>query len=321
MSILKSENHLHLYGCLPADSLFNESFNRAKLYDARFKWFLSEYKKATGVTINPNTWWSSSDGYGVFKRHFICASASRFDVFQAKFNLLIALFPPTPDDLTLAKLVFESHAKTGHFKEYRTFLPLYLAPQERSLYLKKLIDLARSFESDLYHPRLAVSISRQNTEGWDSYQFLVNFLANNQDLKPYVTGIDFCGHEKGHPPSAKKDFFARVLNDRSQGLHNLEILYHVGEMWEDIALHSAARWCVEAADLGVKRLGHALALAMNPEALLGRTIKESTSEASSHLLYSQRHGGYSRCPGRKTVAQGIGPLRSLSASALSTTKS
>lgn len=291
MSILKSENHLHLYGCLTAEHLFHETFTRAKRYSARFQWFLSEYKKTTGISIHPDTWWSSSDGYDVFRRHFICDSVNRFDVFQAKFNLLIALFPPTPDDLSLARKVFETHVHEGGFKEYRTFLPLYLKPRDRALYLRNLIELARSFETEDYHPRLAISFSRQDVEAWDSYEFLCGFLADHTNVSSYITGIDFCGNEKGHPPSVKNKFFSHVQRDRTSGVHHLDVLYHVGEMWEDIALHSAARWCLEAAELGIRRLGHALALGMNPEALKGRTIMESKAEAEAHLLWLRKcHG-------------------------------
>jgi adenosine deaminase len=283
MSILKSENHLHLYGCLPAESLFKESFDRAKKYSSRFQWFLSEYKKTTGIEIHPESWWNKSDGYVIFKRHFICEAVNRFEVFQSKFNLLIALFPTTPDDLKLAEIVFATQSAQGGYKEYRTFLPHYLPVHERALYLRNLIDCARSFESSTYHPRIAISFSRQDGEAWDSYQFLLEFLANHQDIIPWITGIDFCGNERGHPPSAKKNLFSKIMSDRKAGVHNLDVLYHVGEMWDDIALHSAARWCIEAADMDVRRLGHALALGMDPESLKGRKIYEPLKETNSHL--------------------------------------
>ena len=285
MPLLTNENHLHLYGCLSAEDLFKESFQRAKKYDARFQWFLSEYKKATSIVINPESWWNHSDGFDQFKRHFVCGAVNKFDIFQAKFNLLIALFPPSPDDLTLADCVFAAHAKETGYKEYRTFLPLYLPPHERAKYLQYLINCARSYETHDYHPRLAISFSRQDAEAWDSYGFLMGFMADNPDLKPWLTGIDFCGNERGHPPTSKKKLFEQINHDRLQGHHSLEILYHVGEMWENVALHSAARWCLEATEIGVRRLGHALALGMAPEALCGRTIHESTQEAKAHLTW------------------------------------
>lgn len=285
MNLLKSENHLHLYGCLSAADLFEDSFDRSRKYRSRFEWFLSEFQKTTGTSIDPSIWWNHSDGFELFKRHFLCSDYSNFQVFQAKFNLLIALHPPTPEDLTLAKKVFASHAKEGGYKEYRTFLPLYLPPPERAQYLFQLITCARSFETRDYHPRLAISFSRSDKDAFDSYNFLRAFLDDHEELSPWITGIDFCGNERGHPPSAKRGLFQQINTERQQGAHKLEILYHVGEMWEDIALHSAARWCIEAAELGVRRLGHALALGMAPESLKGQAIKENLNEAIDHLTW------------------------------------
>lgn len=289
MTILQSENHLHLYGCLSADYLFEASFDRAKKYEARFQWFISEFEKATGHKIKPESWWNASNGRDIFRKEFICSDACTFNIFQAKFNLLIALFPPTPDDMALAEAVFSSQARYGGYKEFRTFLPLYLNPDARNAYLSKLIDSARSFETSQYHPRIAISFSRQDADAWDSYRFLLNFLEHHPEARPFITGIDFCGNEQGHPPEAKKLLFKQIHSDRKAGLHSLEILYHVGEMWQDIGLHSAARWCVEAAQMGVDRLGHALALAMSPESLAGRTIKENRSEAQKHLQWLNKN--------------------------------
>jgi adenosine deaminase len=289
MTILQSENHLHLYGCLSADSLFEASFDRAKKYEARFQWFISEFEKATGRKIKPEFWWNASNGREKFRKDFICSDACTFNIFQAKFNLLIALFPPTPDDMALAEKVFASHVSLGGYKEYRTFLPLYLNAEARTKYLDQLIKSARSYETSQYHPRIAISFSRQDADAWDSYRFLLNFLDYHPDARPLITGIDFCGNEQGHPPEDKRQLFKQILTDRRDGRHSLEVLYHVGEMWQDIGLHSAARWCVEAAQMGIDRLGHALALAMNPESLGGRTIRENISEAKRHLQWINAH--------------------------------
>ena len=101
--------------------------------------------------------------------------------------------------------------------------------------------------------------------------------------------MDFCGNERGHPPSAKKRLFSDILHDRGQGAHALDILYHVGEMWDKIAIHSATRWCVETSMLGVRRLGHALALGLNPDILVHRKIFEPRAEAESHLAWLALH--------------------------------
>ena len=288
---LQSECHLHLYGCLPKESVFELGDERRKRHPTRFQWFLSEYQKNTGEILNPENWWARGDGFEAFKKDFLCTSPAPFGVFQAKFNLLIALFPATPDDMTLSKKVFEHHAKEGGYKEYRTFLPLALSVDDRMAYLKKVLETASTYESATYHPRLAISFTRQNADAIDSYRFLSDFLITHPHLAPLITGIDFCGSELGHSPSAKTSLFHQIRNDNLKLGRRLEILYHVGEMWEDIAIHSATRWCVEAAQIGAHRLGHALALGMNCASLHGQTIRESSLETEHHLAWLRHFRG------------------------------
>jgi hypothetical protein len=288
-NILTSECHLHLYGCLAKETLWELSESRSKTHDKRFQWYLAEYEKATGQLINPRKWWDSEHGFAVFKNHFLCREAVPFEIFQARFNLLIALFPPNPDDMTMPERVFKAHAIEGGFKEYRTFMPLYLAIPERKRYLRKLIETAAGQATKSYQPRIAISFSRQDNEAWDNYQFLKEAIAENPSLAPWITGIDFCANERGHPPSAKRKLFKQILADNRDAAYPLEILYHVGEMWQDIAIHSAARWCVETTELGVKRLGHALALGLNAEAVNGRTIYETNEETAAHFAWLRKH--------------------------------
>jgi hypothetical protein len=290
MGILRHECHLHLYGCLDKHEVWLRLKERSRQFHARFEWYIAEHKRLTGAPPQTDLWWNEDNGLKIFVQDFVCNRPMSFDTFQAKFNLLIALFPPNPDDLDLAKTVFQSDQRGGGVKEYRVFLPLYLTSDARSLYLRRLIYLARDYETSQYRPRLAISIQRQDEDAWNSYEFLLQFLHKNSDIAPWITGIDFCGNELGHPPSQKRRLFKRVAVDNQQRHHQLAILYHVGEMWQNLALHSAARWCVEAVHLGVTRLGHALALGMNPETLRGRCILENVDESAAHLSWLKQHG-------------------------------
>jgi Adenosine deaminase len=289
MNELQSECHLHLYGCLPKEALFRLGAERRSLHPTRFQWFLSEYKKITGVTLDPENWWGKNGNFETFAHEALFTSAAPFEIFQAKFNLLIALFPAVPEDLTLASAVFEQHALEGGYKEYRTFLPMALSQVDRTKYLRQMIEAAQSYSSASYQPRLAFSLPRQNTAAQDSYLFLSHFLDTHPHLAQWVTGIDFCANEHGHHPAAKKDFFQQVRNDNLTRKQPLSILYHVGEMWQDIAIHSAARWCVEAAQIGAHRLGHALALGMNCHSLLGQVIKESPAETEDTFRWLRQY--------------------------------
>ncbi len=289
-SILKHECHLHLYGCLDAKSCWPVVEARANAHPSRFQWFLAEYERMTGIQLDPKRRWFHPDGFSSFQEIFVCDRSVPFDLFQAKFNLLIALFPPDAKDLWLADVVFKAHATTGGYKEYRTFLPLYLPSPERANYLRGLLDLARLYESSHYHPRIAISLLRSDREMWEGYHFLRKFMRDNPDVSSMITGIDFCGNERGHPPSAKFEFFRQVLLD-NQTQQRLDILYHVGEMWQDVSIASAARWCVEAAVLGARRLGHATALGMGLSSLVGGRIHEVESQTAEHLAWIRNNLG------------------------------
>lgn len=281
-STLQHECHLHLYGCLPAKDFWNVAEARSKTHAARYQWYLAEFERLTGIRLDSISWWNPSDGFTRFKQAYLCDKPVSFDLFQAKFNLLIALFPPSPGDMWLPESVFKMHEQEGGYKEYRTFLPLYLPDNERTQYLRRILELVRDFQSKSYQPRIAISLMRSDREAWAGYQFLRQFLSQHPDLAPFVTGIDFCASERGHPPKSKRLFFEKLLED-SKTDHPLSILYHVGEMWQDISIASAARWCVEAAVMGVDRLGHALALGMNVEALKGGRIIENIAELGDHF--------------------------------------
>jgi hypothetical protein len=290
MSVLTHESHLHLYGCLNHDDLWALFPSRLNRHPARVEWYKAEFKKLTGQTVFPEKWALDPSGYSDFKDFFLCRNTLSFAHFQARFNLLIALFPPDPEDLQLANAVFsrDSRQSTG-IKEYRTFLPLYLDETNRERYLKNLIESALAFSNTTWQPRFAISFLRSHDETWQAWTFLQSFMDRHPELAQWITGIDFCGSEMGHPPREKIDFFRDVYNPKKQERFGLEILYHVGEMWDDIALHSAARWCIESLRLGVRRLGHALALGLNPEVLRGKTIREPRDSVNDHFFWLRKN--------------------------------
>jgi hypothetical protein len=112
-------------------------------------------------------------------------------------------------------------------------------------------------------------------------------LGPNGDL---LTGIDFCYLEEGHPPKDKKELFAEVRDfNRRHPERALAILYHVGESFEDKSLESAVHWVHEAAELGAHRLGHAIALGIDPAAYGEHERTETVAERIDQLRYDVRH--------------------------------
>ncbi len=69
----------------------------------------------------------------------------------------------------------------------------------------------------------------------------------------------------------------------------LAILYHVGESFTDKSLESAVRWVHEAAELGAHRLGHAIALGVEPDVYGAHERSESVDERLDQIGYDLAH--------------------------------
>lgn len=287
--ILKTEAHLHLYGCLATEDLWEIGRDRHHKLTERMEWFAKEYETVFQKKPDWQNWWKNDQGYDGFKSCFEFTKPGPFPQFQAKFNLLIALNPPTPGDYQLARRVLTGHGKAGGTKEYRTFLPMYLSEMDREQYLLGLIEKIRSHSSSTFRPLIALSLFRDKNVSDSAYQWLNHFCDKHPWTLQHITGIDFCGSEVEHPPRLKRDFIAQLVKDNQNLGRAWQVLYHVGEMWDQISLASAARWVVESCQYGIKRIGHGMALGVDPFALLGQTTTESIAEFRDHIAWLESH--------------------------------
>lgn len=150
--------------------------------------------------------------------------------------------------------------------------------------------------------RMAVSLDRDDPwPGWEQVRETV--------LGPHgaaVTGIDFCGVEEGHPPQDMAGFFAAVheFNERHPD-RAVAILDHVGESFTDKSLESAVRWVQEAAELGAHRLGHAIALGVDPARFGAHTRTETVGERRDQIAYDLAHQSGLRAAGVPVDRDGL----------------
>ena len=91
-----------------------------------------------------------------------------------------------------------------------------------------------------------------------------------------------------------RGFFRRLRVDNDADAQAaLEVLYHVGEIYFDKSLESAVRWCHEAAELGSRRLGHCIALGLDPEVSVrrrgGSHLWEPVAERLDQIAWDLRH--------------------------------
>ena len=283
--ILKTEAHLHLYGCLSAEDLWTIGKDRYQKLSTRMEWFAKEYELVFKQSPDWRSWWDSENGFDDFKKAFLFTKPGPFPEFQAKFNLLIALNPPTPGEYGLIKSVLAGHQSPGGTKEYRTFLPMYLSETDREAYLQGLLEEVRSQTSTAFQPLIALSLVRTPEVCEPAYLWLQHFCERHPWTVSYLTGIDFCASEHGHPPKLKRELIRRFYDENAKNSRPWHVLYHVGEMWDQISLASAARWVVESCQYGVKRVGHGMALGVEPAVLLGQSTIEPIGEFRDHLAW------------------------------------
>ncbi|WP_059008791.1 amidohydrolase family protein [Streptomyces specialis] len=277
-----SESHLHFHGCVrPADHLRRLAAGDRVLWD----WYETEMAAAYGAVpptreVVERYRRGDAGAEADFEKLFVFGDddAGTFARFQAKANLLWV----TPTDVTdLAAGIRADQARQG------------LAYAELRISADMLPALSGGSGTSVIE-RFAITLDRQDPwTGWEHVRELA--------LGPHghaLTGIDFCGVEEGRPPKDKAAFFSAVRDFNAVHPERaLAILYHVGESFTDKSLESAVRWVQEAAEAGAHRLGHAIALGVDPRLFGTHTREESVAERRDQIAYDLRHGEALRAHG------------------------
>jgi adenosine deaminase len=288
--------HLHLYGCIRPTDLLRHLASRERI---RWDWY-EEHMRAAYGTVPPTREVVQRHRAGdpaaeaLFASLFVFGDgdAGNFDRFQAKFNLLIAgssvgdraapLTDLEAEVAAFATAIRADHARNGvTYAETRLMLgPTLGGPRDRAVLDALLAGYGRP--DGRTTERLALSLSRQDPwAAWDRVRELA--------LGPHgatVTGVDFCHVEEGFPPKDKAEFFAAVRDFNAEHPDRaLAILYHVGESFRDKSLESAVRWVQEIAELGANRLGHAIALGIDPAVFGPHSRLEPVEERRDQIAY------------------------------------
>ncbi len=299
-----AELHLHLYGCIRAAELLEMLAHTARPAWERYE---PAYERAFGVRphareIVERHRRGDPSARAAFESLFVFGDedAGSFARFQAKFDLIAAAsrvglayaeeehVPAALAEIRgVARAVLEDQSREGiGYAEQRFFFggraPLAFVEAG----LDTLLDVYASDRGDGVDARLAVSLPRRDP--WAQWE-----LVSRTALGPRghaLTGIDFCFVEEGHPPKEQRALFdaVREHNERHPE-RTLAILYHVGESFSDKSLESAVRWVQEAAEAGAHRLGHAIALGVDPDTYGPHVRRESVGERRDQIAYDLRH--------------------------------
>jgi adenosine deaminase len=278
--------HLHFQGCIrPKDLL--EHLATAKNID--WEWYEETYRTAYGkdspvrqlvekYRSGDKTVIEEFEKLAIFSH----GDAGEFSRFLAKSNLFWAGAYRNDDqtDNVRELLSFASEIKDDFIEQGISYAEFRQSAVEPAL-LKKFCE-----EEGRLTMRFAASLDRNDPWGrWEQVK--------EQVLDEYgksLTAIDFCGVEEGYPPKDMARFFESVKEfNQSHPERALAILYHVGESFADKSLESAIRWVQEAAEMGAHRLGHAIALGVDPTMFGEHVRREHVSERIDQINYDLRH--------------------------------
>ena len=295
--------HTHLYGCIDSADFLAFLLGREVNWTAYRDNFRKVYGHCPPIAeILERCRRGIPDARAEFNRLFVFGDedAGNFDRFQAKYDVLLhgsASAAFSRNEVPLSALINDvclfihktiarqRRRNVGYIEQRITLGRRYTQAQAKELLFAMLSAYADYKDSDI-QPRLAISLPREDP--WPAWE-----VVQEAALTPsghFLTGIDFCFFEEGHPPKEQRELFdsVRAFNERHPE-NALAILYHVGESFNDKSLESAVRWVHETAELGAHRLGHAIALGVDPDRHGSHSRSESVEERIDQLRYDLRH--------------------------------
>jgi adenosine deaminase len=304
-----AELHLHLYGCIRPAALLDHLARRDP-ERVRWDWYEAEAAAAYGaVPPTRDLVARHRGGESVaeeFERAFLFGEpdAGNFDRFQAKMNLLGAGSAAGDERATLAEVEaevagFAAGIRADHLRQGITHAEVRAmpgpdagAPGDR--HALDTVLAAFHHGDPRIAERLAVSLPRADPWPWWE-------RVREMALGPHgaaLVGVDFCFFEEGFPPKGNAELFAAVKDfNVGHPERALAILYHVGESFRDKSLESAVRWVQEAAELGADRLGHAIALGVDPDVFGVHQREEPVAERRDQIAYDLAHAAGLRAAG------------------------
>jgi len=263
--------------------------------DIDWSLFTKAYENAYGTYPDPIALYKQAidnpkEGLKAFQNHFIYTQEDGGDFarFQAKFNLIICLLRQHSFYQHMIEnsmqMTIDQHKKEGiNFVEYRCGGGDMTSEQFINLHTKYARTLKQASQNEQFSGRYIISLRRWAAE--EDYAFVQTLLNQHPNLISTTVGIDFAHFEEGYPPKNNRALFKRVHKDNQKNPERaLDIVYHVGESYFDKSLESAIRWCHEAAQMGAKRLGHAIALGLDPQIAITRRPNAHTQELVSERL-------------------------------------
>ena len=299
------ELHVHIGGCFHLEDVFDIG---REVY-GNVDWALfreAHHRVYPEAAVDPIDLFRTAVREGSpepLRRHYLHGEADGpdFDRFMTKMNLLVCLYRHWRDVLgrehELVQRIVERHRAEGlRYVEYRSIFPPGASadPSAFISFHRANAEILKKASTVDFTAKYIPSLPRW--EPLTGYDLVRQLLADNPDLSDTIVGLDFCNIEEGYPPKGTRSFFERLgVDNRACPEQHLEVVYHVAEIYFDKSLESAVRWCHEAGQLGARRLGHAIALGLDPEVSLARrpggheteTLSERLDQIDYDLLHAE----------------------------------
>jgi len=279
------EVHTHLYGCLDEDDLNwlgSRKPPRWEIYKNSFYKLNKAYPNIEFLYQNQifQTPKLNENQKNILRSYYVFDSSKpkNFLHFQLCFDFIIALSHTDPEELKeIALRVF--HKQKEYYSEYRMMFSPKASANE---FKEKTLALIEGFKEANKNPskisKLIISLNRE----YPNYEWQYQVLKEIQKEFPndILVGIDFAGNEENDSPINKFDFIETVKKDKQ-----FVLLYHVGEILGNKTPASTVRWILWAHQMGVHRIGHAVALAYDETKVANQTYIEHTKERLDHLMF------------------------------------
>jgi len=244
-----------------------------QLSTKRWQWFIGEYEAAFGhkPKIRFEELGEGKATLAEVEELYLQRTPGTFAQFQARFNLLIALFPLGEWQKDILRLCMADQVSRGlNHREYRIFLDYRISGWEKVFAVAAELNAMYASQSSC---SLVVSMPHNHENYLKAYRSLDSFFAQQEAALDVFAGFDFCMFEEKYRPEDKKDMLAQT---RTFGSHSKEIplLIHVGETLETISLLESLQRIETTIELGATRLGHACSLARKAQTREEKNLQE-----------------------------------------------
>lgn len=291
-ALTATELHVHMAGAYSLDDVIALGCDRYEEIDWHGRDYPAQFEAACGFPPQPELAFEralNGNGRGHLRtlHEFSPEDAGQFDRFMQKYRFFQHIWYDywqrgRGAALRIIERLLARHRREGlRYVEYRA--SFWGSGSDQHAYLATLHRALLDASDATFAARHIMPLSRDEPQA--SYRLLRDYLDAHPALATAVVGVDFASIEEGYPPRRFRPILAQIARDnRTRPNRTLHTVYHVGETFFDKSLESAIRWCHEVAGMGVRRIGHAIALGLDPAVAIARRRSAHETEQVSERL-------------------------------------